>query len=124
MTQRTAVVVAGGQLEQLQAGDFIDYSGYSGHIEIPTAKAYTLDEYAVKAGTIDTLAVKLSAGTATIAIKINGTNVTSLSAVSGTTTQSVTSASGANTFAAGDRITLTVSSPSSAADLAFTLKTH
>lgn len=124
MTQRTVLVVVNGQLKQLPAGDFLYYDGYSGHIEVPTAKTYTIDEYAVQAATIDSVALKLSAGTATVAIKINGTAVTSLSAIAVTTTQSVTSATGANTVAAGDKITLVVTVPASAADLSFTLKTH
>lgn len=104
------------------AATILPADGYCGHYETPTAKIYPLDEYAVAAGTINSLRIALSAGTATVAIKINGTNVTGLSAVSVTTTQSGTNASAANTYAVGDRITLVVSSPSSAADLSFTLK--
>lgn len=93
----------------------------SGHIEIPIAKVYVLSEYAMAAGTINLLKAKLSAGTCTVAIKINGTVVTGISAVSVTTSQSTGTASAANTFAIGARITLEVSSPSSAADLSFSV---
>lgn len=102
--------------------EIIPADSYSGQVEIPTSKSYILEEYAAASGTINSLRVKLSAGTCTVAVKINGTDVTGLSAVSVTTTQSGTNATAANTFSAGDRITLVVTSPSSAADLSFSLK--
>lgn len=101
----------------------VDVEEMNGHIETPTAKTYTLIEKAQYACTINSLAYKLSAGTATLAVQIAGVNVTSLSSLSATTTQGETSATGAQSVAAGNRVTLIVTSPSSAADLAFTLKT-
>lgn len=102
--------------------EIVPADGYSGFIEVPASKTYTIDEYAATAGTINSLAIKLASGTCTVAVKINGTNVTGLSAVAVTSTQSVTAATAANTFTAGQRITMVVTVPSAAADLAFTLK--
>jgi hypothetical protein len=75
------------------------------------------------AGTINAFnGAATSAGTLTVAVKINGTNVTGLSAISVSSTPADTNASAANTFAVGDRITLVISSASSAADFEGTLK--
>lgn len=73
--------------------------------------------------TIDQLFnLKTSSGTITAAIQINGSNVTSLSGLSVTSTPQSPTASGANTVAIGDRVTLVLSSNSSAADIEFTMK--
>ncbi len=95
---------------------------WSGMIETPTDKSYTLDLYAAFAGTINSLKVITVSGTCTVAIKINGTSVTGISAVSASSTIATGTASTANTFEIGDKVTLVISSNSSSADLQFTLK--
>lgn len=93
-----------------------------GMIEVPTAKTYILDQSAAYAYTINTLIVATASGTCTAAVKINGTNVTGISAVSVSSTPATGTASAANSVAIGDKVTLVLSSISSAADLSFTLK--
>lgn len=66
--------------------------------------------------------LKTSAGTLTLAIKINGTNVTGLDSLSVTSSTQDVSATAANAVAAGDRVTMVITSASAdAADLEFTL---
>jgi hypothetical protein len=91
-------------------------------IEAPTAKTYTLCQYATTAGTIENLIAKLSSGTCTVAVKINGTDVTGLAAVAVTSAESITAATAARTIAVGDTITAVVSSVSSPADLALVVE--
>jgi hypothetical protein len=91
-------------------------------IEAPTAKTYTLCQYATTGGTIANLIAKLSSGTCTVAVKINGTDVTGLAAVAVTSAESTTAATAANTIAVGDTITAVVSSVSSPADLALVVE--
>lgn len=93
-----------------------------GMIETPTNKTYILDQSAAYGYTINTLIIATVSGTITAAVKINGTNVTSISAVSVSSTPTTATASGANTVSAGDKITLVLSSNSTAVDLSFTLK--
>lgn len=102
--------------------DALKVSSYSGMIESPTDKSFTLDLYAASAATINSLKVITVSGTCTVAVKINGTSVTGISAVSASSTIATGTASAANTVAVGDKITLVVSSNSSAADLQFTVK--
>ena len=84
---------------------------------------YVLDEYASFGYTINTAVYDLSAGTCSIAVKIGGTAVTGLSALSATSSQAgPTSATDANTVSANGRVTITISSASSAADLSLKLK--
>lgn len=66
--------------------------------------------------------LKTSAGTITAAIQINGTNVTGLSALSVTSTPQSPTATAANSVSIGDRVTLVLSSNSTAANLETTLK--
>lgn len=66
--------------------------------------------------------LKVSGGTITATIQINGVNVTGLSNLSVTSTPQSPTASAANTVAIGDRVTLVLTSNSSAADLEFTWK--
>lgn len=94
----------------------------TGDIEAPTAKTYILDQSAAYAYTINTLIIQTSAGTATVAVKIGGTSVTGISAVSVSSTPATGTASGANSVSIGNQITMVVTSPSSAADMSFTLK--
>ncbi len=96
--------------------------GISGQIELPAAKTYNLVLAAKVAFTINELTIQTSTGTCTAAVKINGTNVTGLSAVSVTSTPGTTSGTAANTVAAGDAVTLVLSSLSAALDVSFTLK--
>lgn len=73
--------------------------------------------------TIDQIrGLKTTSGTLTLAIQINGTNVTSLSALSVTSTPQDVTATAAFTVAAGDRITMVITSASSPVGLEFTLK--
>lgn len=92
------------------------------YIQTPANGTFTLAAKMTYAGTIDSLkGLKTSAGTGSVTIKINGTNVTGLATLSVTSTTQDATASAANTFVAGDRITLTIASVASAADLEFTL---
>lgn len=95
--------------------------GWDGFIEAATAKVYKVVAYAPVAGTINKAWFETVSGTLTAAVKINTTAVTSLSAVSVSGTGASTSATGANTFSAGDQITVTVSSPSTPVDFAFSI---
>lgn len=94
----------------------------SGHLEAPTDKTFTLDKKAAYAYTINTLDIATASGTATVAVKINGTSVTGISAVSVSSVDATGTATAANSVAAGDKVTLVVSSGSSPVDMAFTLK--
>lgn len=91
-------------------------------IEAPTAKTYTLCQYATTAGTIQNLIAKLASGTCTLAVKINGTDVTGLAAVAVTSTESTTAATAANAVAVGDTITVVASAISTPADLAIVVE--
>lgn len=91
-------------------------------IPTPANQDYTLDEFPAYAYDVVDLVHKTSAGTMTAAIKIDGNAVTNISAAAVTSTQSTATASGANSGTAGQRLTLTVSSVSSAANYAATLK--
>lgn len=66
--------------------------------------------------------LKTSSGTITAGLQINGTNITGLAGLSVTSTPQSPSASGANTVNIGDRVTLVLSSNSSALDLEFTMQ--
>lgn len=94
------------------------------HVEFegPTATTYTLMLYATRAGTIDKLVTKTSAGTLTANVRINGSSVTGLSAVAVTSTESDTSASGANTFVEGDTIDIVATSVVGATNWLISLK--
>jgi hypothetical protein len=94
----------------------------TGFIETPLSKTYTLDQSASYAYTINTIALATSAGTATVAVQINGSNVTGMSAISVSSTPTTATASAANSVAPGDKVTMVVTSPSSAANMAFTEK--
>lgn len=93
----------------------------AGFIAAPSDKSYTLVLKAPHGGTITETTTKSASGTCTATFKINTTAL-------GGTANSVSSSeqsqahSSANTFAAGDDIVLTVSSNSSCADMAFSIK--
>lgn len=107
-----------------QSGGYgtLNVQSYSGLIASPADGSYTIDLYSAFASTINTLKIITDSGTATAAVKINSTAVTGISAVSVTSTIATGTASAANTVAAGDKISLVLSSSSSPVNLAFTLK--
>lgn len=94
----------------------------TGFVEVPAAKTYVLDQSASYNYTINTLIIATSAGTATVAVNINGTPVTGISAVSVSSTPATGTGSAANAVVVGDKVTMVVSAPSSAANMGFTLK--
>jgi hypothetical protein len=82
-----------------------------------------LDAKAAFGYTIDSIrGLDLSAGTITAEVQINGTPVTGLTALSATTTAQDATATAANVVAAGDRVTLVLSSNAAATGMEFTLK--
>lgn len=92
-------------------------------LETGVNKTIVLDSSATYARDIVRLKnLKTASGTITAAIQIGGTNVTSLSSLSVTSTPQSPDATGANSVAVGDRITLVLSSNSSAADIEFTME--
>jgi len=83
---------------------------------------YPLDSGAGFAYTITKLkSAAVATGSISAAIQINSVNVTNLSAVSITGVAADTSATGANTVAVGNRVTVVLSSNSSATNVEFTL---
>ncbi len=97
--------------------------GIQFNLKIVSNGDYVLDEYATFGYTINNAVYDLSAGTCSIAVKIGGTAVTGLSALSATSSQGgPTSATALNTVSANGRVTITISSATSAADLSLKLK--
>jgi nicotinate-nucleotide pyrophosphorylase len=94
---------------------------WSGMIETPEDKEYTLELSVPFAGTINSLAVQTASGTCEVTVNIDGVNVDGFDLSASDTVASI-EASGANVFAAESVITLVVSSNSSAADLQFTIQ--
>lgn len=66
--------------------------------------------------------IRTSSGTCTVAIQLNGTNVTGLSAISVTSTPQDVNATALNSVSIGDRVSVVITSVSSAANLEFTMK--
>lgn len=93
---------------------------FSDTINDPQNGDYTITFLAPVAGTIDYAEVKTQSGTVTVQFKINGTNCGTT--MSGSTTKATQNISSANTFAAGDTISLTTTSFSSAVNLSFNLR--
>ena len=93
---------------------------FSDTINDPQNGDYTITFLAPVAGTIDYAEIKTQSGTVTVQFKINGTNCGTT--MSGSTTKATQNISSANTFAAGDTISLTTSSFSSAVNLSFNLR--
>lgn len=90
-------------------------------VETPSNKTYILVEKAPYACTLTELAGKTVSGTLTATLAINGTNVTT-GALNATSTQAAVSPTALNAVAAGDRVTLVVSSNSSGADFSAVVK--
>jgi hypothetical protein len=88
-------------------------------IDTPAAKTYVIEQEAPYDYVINTLAYQMSAGTATIEVQIDGVAVTGLSALGATTGAQTATASALNHVPEGSRVTLVVSSPSGAANLAY-----
>jgi hypothetical protein len=84
-------------------------------IETPDANTFTLDFYAPCPYTITLLAIQLGAGTCTAALKHNGTAISGVTAIAVTTTLQTFSLS--TPVAVTDNVTLTITSPASAANL-------
>jgi hypothetical protein len=94
---------------------------FSGLITSPSNKSYTLVLKVPHAGTITETTTISASGTCTATFKINTTSLGG-TANSVSSTEQSQAHSSANVFAAGDDLVLTVSSNSSCADLAFTIK--
>lgn len=77
-------------------------------------------EYGFTINEIDNL--HTASGSITVGIQINGTDVTGLAGLAVTNTPQSPAATGANIVHIGDRVTLVLSSNSSAANLEFTMK--
>lgn len=82
-------------------------------IEAPEDKTYTVAQKVARACTITEVTTRCTAGTATVTIKINGTSLGG-TANSASTTEQSQSHSSANAVAAGDTVTIVVSSTSGA----------
>jgi hypothetical protein len=82
-------------------------------IEEPKDKTYTVAQKVARACTITEVTTRCTAGTATVTIKINGTSLGG-TANSASTTEQSQSHSSANEVAAGDTVTIVVSSTSGA----------
>jgi hypothetical protein len=105
-----------------RTNEITDASEYwSGLITSPSDKSYTLVLKSPHAGTISETTTKSASGTCTATFKVN-TSALGGTANSVSSSEQSQAHSSTNTFAAGDDIVLTVSSNSSCADLAFTVK--
>lgn len=107
--------------------DLADMTGFveqmTGFILTAANQAYTLDESAAYAYTINTIIIESSAGTVTADLKIAGTDVTGCSAVSVSSTPATGTCSAANAVSIGNKVTMTLSSNSAALNVGFTVKT-
>lgn len=108
-------------LASIAAGFTTTVDNFSGLITSPSDKTYTLVLKCPHGGTITETTTKSVSGTCTATFKVNTTALggTANSVSSSETSQAHTTS---NTFAAGDDIVVTVSSNSSCADFAFTIK--
>jgi len=104
------------QLDALKIGHL------AGFIENPSAKTYVLDQYAKFAYTINDITIDLGSGTVSAALQIDGVDVTSCTGISASTTEATTTCTGAAAVAAGNTVTMVLSSASSPVDMAFTMK--
>lgn len=100
----------------------VDIDGLSGEIPTPFDQTYTLILKIPMAVTINELAAKTSAGTATAKLQIDGVDITGITALSVSSSENSATASAANSMAAGTTLTLILSSTSSASNLSFTVK--
>ena len=106
-----AVEAASGMVDQ------IDFESVE-----PGDDTITLRLYAHYAFTINELRIKTASGTCTVAVKIDGTDVTGISAVAVSSTEATGTATAANSVSVGQTVTLVISSSSSVANLAGSLK--
>jgi len=90
------------------------------HIESPSAKIYVVDLYASSAYHINAFYAVLGAGTCACSVQQNGGAVTGLNLPTVSTTMTHVTIT-PYLINAGDKITITVASPSGATDLAFSL---
>lgn len=100
---------------------FTQYGYLSGDVPDPQNGDYVVNLIMPFAGSIDQTQVKTVSGTCTVAVKINDVALGGGSNSASTTLNTV-SHSSANTFAAGDKISFTVSSFSSAVTLAYNIR--
>lgn len=124
---KTFLAIASGDVSGL--GSFATASSFShvdaicGVIDYPEAKDYIIGLNMPFAFTVNSMTTKLTAGTCTVAAKKNTTAITGIGSQSATTTEATATATAGNTFAAGDDVRLTISSPSATCEgLAFTIK--
>ncbi len=94
---------------------------YSGEIAEAENKDYTIELYAPVAGTINRFTTKTASGTLTAKLQINGVDVTG-SSQSVTSTIGAGTCTAANVVAAGDKITMVLSSVDSPVDFDFSIK--
>lgn len=93
-----------------------------GQIEVPTNKTYTLVGVAKFGFTIENISISTTSGTCTASLQINGVNVGGLSSISVTNSNQNISSTSAKTVAVSGRVTLVITSNSSAADLIFSIE--
>lgn len=90
------------------------------YAQVPANGTYPLVPSAEYASTINRLrGLKVSAGTLTLTVSIDGTPVTGLTNIAVTATAQTVTATALNAVAVGDRVTLTLSAVTGAADLEF-----
>lgn len=106
------------QIDNISNNQIFDFTGF---IETPSDKVYTIIYNADFGGTINATKTISASGTATATFKINTTEIGgSANSVSSSGDSVVRSSD--NTFVVGDKITITISSNSACADLSFTVK--
>jgi hypothetical protein len=92
------------------------------HNVLPANGTITLILSSYIAMTVNEITVVTSGGTLTLEFQINGVDITGLSAVAVTSSPQVVTASGANVITAGQKLTMIISSVTSAADLQLVMK--
>ena len=90
-------------------------------IETPVNKTYTLVSVAKFGFTIENISISTTSGTCTAALQINGVNVGGLNNISVTSTNQNISSTSAKTVVVSGRVTLVITSNSSASDLIFSI---
>lgn len=93
---------------------------FGGLIESPKEKIYPLFQ-PTEPYDIQSLRINTVSGTCTVDIQIGGVSVTGLSSVVVTSTPQLVTATALNSVGVGDRLTMVISSNSSAEDLEFTI---
>lgn len=96
----------------------------SGMIESPSAKDYVIEQRAKFAGVIESVITQSGSGSADLKVDIDGTDVSftgPTTSIAFGTSENIYTAVSNNTFSAGDKIKLEVSSISSCEDAAFTI---